>query len=226
MVIAQTPTITENYVKTKNYKTPTTVSILTPTPTQAIQNVTYFDGLGRPIQQVANAQTISNKDLITHIEYDMFGRQMKEYLPYASSQNNMSFVNTNTLKANTIQQYQSMYGDSIAFSEKVLENSPLNRVLKQGAPGNDWSVNGNHSIRFDYQTNAVLDSVKYFTVSVDWILNIGLYDIPTSLTVNDYPNFQLYKTITKDENWVAGLDNTTEEFKDKEGKVILKKDLQ
>lgn len=223
MVIAQTPTITENYVKTKNYKTPTTVSVLTPSPTQALQNVTYFDGLGRPIQQVANAQTISNKDLITHIEYDMFGRQMKEYLPYASSQNNMSFVNSNTLKANTIQQYQSMYGDSIAFSEKVLENSPLNRVLKQGAPGNDWSVNGNHSIRFDYQTNAVLDSVKYFTVSVDWISNIGLYDIPTSLTVNDYPNFQLYKTITKDENWVAGLDNTTEEFKDKEGKVILKR---
>jgi hypothetical protein len=34
----------------------------------------------------------------------------------------------------------------------------------------------------------------------------------------------LYKTITKDENWIATdlNDKTTEEFKDKEGRVVLK----
>ena len=52
MVIGQTTT--QNYVKTKTYKQPTTTSIASPTPEQATQTVTYFDGLGRPIQQNAN----------------------------------------------------------------------------------------------------------------------------------------------------------------------------
>jgi RHS repeat-associated protein len=34
---------------------------------------------------------------------------------------------------------------------------------------------------------------------------------------------ELYKTITKDENWTSGKNNTTEEFKDKEGKIVLKR---
>ena len=60
MVIAQTPTVTENYVRSKTYKVATTTSMPSPTPAQAAQSVTYFDGLGRPIQQIANAQ--SNPD--------------------------------------------------------------------------------------------------------------------------------------------------------------------
>ena len=223
MVIGQTPTQTENYVKSKTYKQATTTSIATPTPAQAIQNITYFDGLGRPIQQNANAQSSTGKDIITHIEYDAFGRQPREYLPFASTQNNMAIVNGNSLKASTILQYQTQYGDSIAFSQKLFENSPLNRVFKQGAPGNDWSVNGNHAIRFEYQTNTVQDSVRYFTVNSSWDSGKGLYEIPTSLSVNTYPNLQLYKTITKNENWVSGNNNTTEEFKDKEGRVVLKR---
>ncbi len=223
MVIGQTPTQTENYVKSKTYKLPTTTSIATPTPAQATQNVTYFDGLGRPIQQIANAQSSSGKDIITHFEYDVFGRQPREYLPFASTQNDLAMVESNSLKASTILQYQTQYGDSIAFSEKLFESSPLNRVLKQGAPGNNWSVNGNHAIRFEYQTNTTQDTIRYFTVNTSWNTSKGLYDIPTALTVNTYDQFQLYKTITKDENWVSGNNNTTEEFKDKEGRVILKR---
>ncbi|MCO6164564.1 hypothetical protein NHF47_17195, partial [Flavobacterium sp. NRK F7] len=38
-----------------------------------------------------------------------------------------------------------------------------------------------------------------------------------------YPANTLYKTITKDENWTSGKNNTTEEFKNKEGQVVLKR---
>jgi RHS repeat-associated protein len=135
----------------------------------------------------------------------------------------MAIVDGTSLKTSTILQYQTQYGDSIAFSQKLFENSPLNRVLKQGAPGNDWSVNGDHAIRFEYQTNTAQDTVRYFTVSASWNTSKGLYETPTSLIVSTYDEFQLYKTITKDENWVSGNNNTTEEFKDKEGRVILKR---
>lgn len=221
MVIGQTTT--QNYVKTKTYKQPTTTSIASPTPEQATQTVTYFDGLGRPIQQNANAQSSSGKDIVTHIEYDAFGRQSMEYLPYVSLQNDMLYISGETLKTNTVQQYITNYNDPVAFSEKLFEASPLNRVLKQGAPGSDWAVNGNHAIAFEYQTNIAQDNVKYFAVSATWDPTKGLYEIPNSLPSNSYDPFLLYKTITKDENWVSGNNNTTEEFKDKEGRVVLKR---
>ncbi|WP_396185644.1 hypothetical protein, partial [Flavobacterium sp.] len=44
----------ENYIKNTNYKIPTATSIANPTITQANQNITYFDGLGRPVQQIAH----------------------------------------------------------------------------------------------------------------------------------------------------------------------------
>ena len=50
-----------------------------------IVNITYYDGLGRPSQQIGNGQSNNGKDIITHIEYDSFGRQAKEYLPYEGS---------------------------------------------------------------------------------------------------------------------------------------------
>jgi hypothetical protein len=73
MVIAQTQT--ENYIKTTTYKTPTAISITTPDITQVNQNITYFDGLGRPVQQIAHQQSGSGKDIVTPMEYDDFGRQ-------------------------------------------------------------------------------------------------------------------------------------------------------
>ena len=59
---SQTPT--QNYIKTTSYKVPTTTSIANPAVTQAAQQVTYFDGLGRTIQQVANQQSGSGKTLL------------------------------------------------------------------------------------------------------------------------------------------------------------------
>ncbi|GAG04801.1 unnamed protein product, partial [marine sediment metagenome] len=49
----------------------------------AIKNITYFDGLGRPMQSIAIKQSaINERDIIAHIDYDEFGRQDKDYLPY------------------------------------------------------------------------------------------------------------------------------------------------
>ena len=230
IVIGQTQS--ENYIKTTVYKVPTTIN---PSPTDAEKaiNVTYFDGLGRPIQQVAHKQSGSGKDIVTPIEYDAFGRQPKDYLPFIPTGAASLDIKTN--------QVQSFYGSnnltltgnpnfettSNPYSEKLFEASPLNRVMEQAAPGNDWSLNNTnkHTIRFDYQTN-VANEVKLFKATADGTnYNTQGYYNP-SLTDNGYydPN-QLYKTITKDENWTtsSGLNNTTEEFKDKEGHVILKR---
>ena len=217
----------QNYIKTKNYKTATTSSLTSPLLAQALESITYYDGLGRTIQQISKGQTPSGKDIIAHVEYDSLGRQTKRYLPFASTQNTMAYMNSETLKANIISQYQSIYGEGNPLSETRFENSPLNRVLEQAAPGDDWAMNNSqkHTIRFDYQTNAA-DEVKLYKATASWSDPKGLYDI--ALTQNGttfYDPNQLYKTITKDENWKTGDGDkhTTQEFKDKEGRVVLKR---
>ena len=221
MVFAQTQT--QNYIKTKTYKVATTASILSPTITQAYQNITYFDGLGRPIQQIAHQQSGSGKDIVTPIEYDGFGRQEKEYLPYVP---NASASLEYKASALTDVFNFTPYTGQNPFSQKQLEASPLNRVFKQAAPGNDWALNSGHEIKLDYQTNTTADAVKLFTVTANWDLYKGLYNIPTSLTPASYSNFQLYKTITYDENTPlpsGEVGGGTQEFKNKEGQVVLKR---
>lgn len=222
MVFAQTQT--ENYIKTKTYKVATTTSILSPTITQANQNVTYFDGLGRPIQQIAHRQSGSGKDIVTPIEYDGFGHQEKDYLPYVPTATaSLNYKTTALIDVGTFYKSTTYENTLNPYSKKEFEASPLNRVIKQAAPGNDWAIGSGHEIKLDYQTNTSADIVKLFSVPAIWDATKGLYDIPTSLTPTDYLDYQLFKTITKNENWISGNDNTAEEFKNKEGQVVLKR---
>jgi RHS repeat-associated protein len=214
-IVGLAQTTTENFIKTTTYKGAGA--------TLPVSQVTYFDGLGRPIQQIANAQSSTGKDIVTHIEYDAFGRQAKEFLPFPGDQNTMLYINAATAQTATTTHYTNLYGDNNPYSEKVFEPSPLNRVLEQAAPGTDWGISSpvKHTIRLDYQTNTATE-VKYHKATATWNAASGLYDISLTPTTN-YAANQLYKTITKDENWTAGSNNTTEEFKNKEGQVVLKR---
>ncbi|MCD0465039.1 DUF6443 domain-containing protein [Flavobacterium sp. ENC] len=224
MVIGQTKT--RNYIKTVTYKTPSSTTIADPTPAQTSQNTTYFDGLGRPVQQIAVQQSATGKDIVTPIEYDGFGRQVKEYLPFASSQTNSGYVDPATLLPDLKVQYQTHYGavNANPYSEKQVEASPLNRVLKQAAPGDDWSLKSGHAIKIDYQTN-VANEVRLFTATAIWKAASGLHEISLE-NAGTYAAGELYKTITYDENTTANPTETsgsTVEFKNKEGQVVLKR---
>ncbi|PJC07274.1 MAG: hypothetical protein CO068_06950, partial [Flavobacteriaceae bacterium CG_4_9_14_0_8_um_filter_34_30] len=89
-------TTTENYIKTTTYKVETATPISNPTASQAVVQINYFDGLGRPKQQIALKQSGNGKDIITHLEYDALGRQTKEYLPYTDGTTSLDY-RTNAL---------------------------------------------------------------------------------------------------------------------------------
>jgi RHS repeat-associated protein len=223
-VVAIGQTSTENYIKTTTYKVATQSAITNPTTAQAAQNVTYFDGLGRPIQQIANAQSGSGKDIVTPIEYDGFGRQVKEYLPYVPS-SPASLEYKPTALADVLN-YSGYVGQN-PFSEKEFEASPLNRVLKQAAPGFDWRKGSGHEIKMEYQTN-VDNEVRLFTFTMSFSDNTYSPSNLSLSTLNGgfYGPGELYKTITYDENSAATpleANGSTVEFKDKEGRVVLKR---
>ena len=98
--------------------------------------------------------------------------------------------------------------------------------VDKAAPGNDWALSGTHTIKMDYLTN-VADEVKYYSVAANeaTMVSNGYYDI--ALTENGFYNSnQLFKSVVKNENWTSGVNNTTEEFKDKLGRVVLKRNYE
>ena len=230
MVVGQTQT--ENYIKNTTYKVAITTSIATPTITQASQNITYFDGLGRPIQQVAHQQSVTAtgtvKDIVTPIEYDAFGRQAKEYLPYVPTTTaSLDYKTTALTDVGTFYNTATYENTLNPFSQKEFEPSPLNRVLKQAASGNDWALGNGHEIKLDYQTNTASE-VKLYTATATWNSTTGVYDIAlgNSIGTTFYNANQLYKTITYDENSVENpieFNGANAEFKNKEGQIILKR---
>ncbi|WP_299119955.1 DUF6443 domain-containing protein [uncultured Tenacibaculum sp.] len=218
----------ENYVFNRTYRKAMTSPSEITSSSDVLESITYFDGLGRTKQSIGIRQGTSGKDIVTHMEYDAFGRQTKEYLPYAATTQNGQ-IRAGDIATATKSYYQANYSEDFAgvslpnvnaYSEKELENSPLNRVLKQAAPGQDWRLGGGHEIKFDYQAN-VDGEVKIFGVATGFANNTYTPSLTGGTAF--YPVGTLYKTITKDENWTSGLDHTTEEFKNKQGQVILKR---
>ncbi|GAA4149493.1 DUF6443 domain-containing protein [Chryseobacterium ginsenosidimutans] len=190
-------TITENYIQTRTYLEPVTSTSSTAKQSQTVQ---YFDGLGRAKQVVNVKATPLDKDLVTTIPYDGFGRQEDSWLPVPMSTLNggiQSSVNGAT---------QAYYNDTRAFTHQNLEKSPLNRVFSKIQPGTIWE---NHAVQFKYETIGTNDHVRKLV----WTDNATNLQVEY---VSDFSLGQLYKNTVIDEDG-----NTTIEFKNGREQVLL-----
>jgi RHS repeat-associated protein len=225
--LVQAQSIDQNYVKSTDYKdgftSPTVGNAISD---QKIETVQYFDGLGRPMQTVGVRQGGNDNDIITHTEYDEFGRQVKEYLPIIRNTNDGNFGVIDTLNDINGYYHTKYTGEwsskyvANPYSRKQLENSPLNRVLKQAAPGEDWKLGKGHEIEFEYSSNTSGTEERYYYVTTTFANNTYT---PTLGGTSYYPVNTLFKTITYSENHTSGKAHSTEEFKDKQGRVVLKR---
>ena len=218
----------ENYILTYSFEkamttfNPATTSTLF--ESDVLEDLTYFDGLGRPMQQLALKASNNRKDIITHFEYDAYGRKEREFLPYEANTGTLGAFRTNAETA-TNSYYLSNYANDLdsadpnPFSQKAFEASPLNRVLKQATPGEDWKLGSGHEIQMEYQTN-LANEVRRFSITFN---NNNTEDPLLSGGNSFYAAGELYKNVTKDENWTSGNDHTTEEFTDKLGRMVLRR---
>ena len=210
---AQTPSSTENYILSVDILEPMTSvpSNLNSIPDAHKKvSIVYFDDLGREKQSILYKGTPDGKDIVTKIKYDGFGRQLEEYLPAPTTQTSGAFIPDPTA-AYTSHYGAAPYNTSVYFSEKELESSPLSRVVKQAAPGEDWQLGSGHEIKFQYHSNSATE-VDLYWMDGSGNLRKGNY---TGIG-NFYPARSLYRTITTDENGHA-----THEYKDKQGRVVL-----
>lgn len=189
----------ENYIRTRR--------MLNEGGTSHVDNIAYYDGLGRPLQTVEKAVrsgATTGKNLATLQEYDAFGRESNSWLPIAATSD---YVAASTFKSSAPGNYGS---DSRPYSQPVYESSPLNRVNRQYGPGSAWST---HPAGTDYMANTTaspLNCINYGVNSSNALANDG-----------NYAAGQLCVTKSIDEDG-----NAVYTFVDKLGQTVLNRQMK
>lgn len=204
-VIPASGTTGQNFIKTITYR-----QALSSVPTGAFKNneiIQYFDGLGRPIQTVSVGASPSGNDIILPEFYDNLGREANKALLYTATKSGdfRSGVSEKTLNTyyGTSSTSPLAVVDTSAYTKIGFENSPLNRVFTQNAPGVDWK---SKPVTYNYLTNSSTDNKVGWTVTGDYTYSSFIYGASS-----------LYITETIDEEG-----NTARLYKDKQDKVVLK----
>ncbi|AZA89210.1 RHS repeat-associated core domain [Chryseobacterium nakagawai] len=199
---------TENYIYTRTYLEPKTQSDAS---AKQIQSVQFFDGLGRAKQIVNIKASPLGRDVVTPILYDVFGRQTRDYLPVpqAGTKSGNIYSQNSVLNNFPVGDPQNLYNNEKPFSEKELENSPLDRIKAQIQTGTAWSAK---PVKFKYEANIDGEVKKYITITT-WSSGTNNFTISQS---GSYGTSQLAKNTITDEDG-----NETVEFKNGQGQTIL-----
>ena len=181
------------YIQTQTYYT----------SSNAVNDNAYYDGLGRPVQQVSVGAAPSGNDIIATTAYDNKGREFKQLQPF-SYNNDGAFAHNAAYKSNTFND------DNFASSVTTFDNSPLDRAVRSYKPGEMYqSDDTQHYVEYNYALN-VADEVQCI-----WVNSAG--DL---LVSGNYAAESLYKNTVTDED---GTQVTI--FTDAEGKTILERRL-
>jgi RHS repeat-associated protein len=168
------------------------------------KSTSYHDGLGRASQNVQIQASSAGMDIITPIVYDSYGRPFRDFLPFANNAiNSGRFRPTATSLQSSY--YTNAYSDSRGYADKTYESSPVNRVLKQGVPGEAWV---GREIQLNEYINTISDDVRVWTLDSNGI----------PIAAGSYPVGAMTKMESIDEDGRKVI-----EFKDKLGRLILKK---
>ncbi|MFA6059606.1 MAG: DUF6443 domain-containing protein [Taibaiella sp.] len=166
----------------------------------------YFDGLGRPLQTVNKRAHFEGYDIVQQHVYDEAGRETYKYLPFAVpeavSTGNICFPAKTRLE----DFYSGTPGEE-PFSKTEFDNSPLNRITKQMAPGHSW-VGSSRGVTNALLFNQLSENVRVWSVPAS--------GLPT--TGSAYSDGDLYVSKTTDEDG-----KTVIEYKNKSGQVVLHK---
>lgn len=196
-VLVNAQTTTENYIRTRTYTKDDASTYL--------EQIQYFDGLGRPVEIIQKGITPLGADLVSLTEYDGIGREEKQWLPIVIAGNAGAYVNPVSITGASPKSYYD--NDTKPYTKILYEASPLNRVTDQYGAGETWH-NNSKRVKTGYGTNNSSSEVMYFYPSNSTqLIKRGYYAVNT-----------LYKTTITDEDG-----NPTIQYKDKLGQVIMKR---
>ena len=155
--------------------------------------VAYYDGLGKPIQGLSNANSSKGIYGVSNIKYDELGRVKHEWLsvPMASS---CCYVSEAELTSNA----STYYKDSKPYVQTLYD--ALDRPVEKYLPGEDWYDKGK-SVRYSYGSNTV-NQVRMFQAPLgsDKLEDKGFYAVGSlsmeKMTDEDGVVIETYKDIS------------------------------
>jgi RHS repeat-associated protein len=176
----------------------------------------YYDGLGRPIQNIALQASPLQRDLIQPLTYDNLGRQVRTYLPYVGKSTDVAGSYRTAAISTDQPGFYNDYTqhliaqDNAPYVQQVFEDNPLQRVLKAGTAGNGFQpVNDQHYKTVGYRANNAGDG------------NILIWNPDGSFTTgNYYATGKLSVTDGTDED-----NRETLSFTDLSGHLVLKRQI-
>ena len=181
-------------------------------PTDQTQTSTqYFDGLGRAEQAVSYQASPTGQDVVVPVAYDALGRPATAHLPYAGGTDGL--FKTNALAAQQAAYGSNTLGDRLAndaspWARKAYDQSPLNQVREQGLPGAAWQPGTGHTLKTATRANEATEVRR-------WVYAYGTRQWSSP---GYYPAGALLVQETRNEH-----DGLTLEYKDREGRVVLRK---
>jgi len=197
------------------------------------QTIQYVDGLGRPDETISVKASPAGKDIVQPVNYDQYGREPANYLPYPDESAAVSgsyrstaitdqasfYNNPASVGAPAVVAIPAINGITPSYAAVNYELSPLDRPIEQGAPGASWQpatsgISGSgHTMATVYDNNTSQEVIQ-------WTMNSngnGAYSQQSGATAY-YTASMLIKTRVSDENG-----NTVIEYKDMKGHVVCKR---
>lgn len=223
----------ENYVKAKTYQFPDVDD--TTDDDQKIITVSYYDGLGRPKQNISVKAGGKSQNIYQFFQYDPLGLQAREHLPYATNSEliggtQFDLMPMNDLRNGIYNFYEApKYDTRIPYSEASYEIAPSPKILEQAAPGENWELDVDsdldNTIKYDYGVNITDDVLSYEAVITDYTTYIPELALRAA---RYYRTEDLSLTIIKDENWepADGNNRTVHTFTNRLGQVVLKRHFE
>jgi len=217
-----------NYIITHDVKQAgiTNPSDSTNLNTHVNTTIEYVDGWGRPVGTVAVKASPGLNSVLQHRNYDDMGREPRKYLPYTKV-GELGYVRPISYD----QAYFYNAGPNVAhtdypFSDTRFEETAMDRVLEQGAPGDHWqlstsiSPNKGHTINWNYDP-----------VRKEALYKVAINNTTGARTLTRLNNTEVYsmdaltRVLMRDENNSSsgGLAGSVLECKNRDGNVVLKR---
>ncbi len=165
-------------------------------------NTTYYDGLYRPVQQVARSASPTSSDMVYVTEYNAYGSVVGEYMPYTVVSSGGYRTQAH---AEQQQFYELLYSGEGPYAavRREYDSSPLQRTTRENMPGSDYSTTYRSS-RYGHDVNGSQEVERWSTGTAGSLVYKGSYAPGT-----------LRKTTTTDAD-----QNAVTLYHDKQGRLV------
>lgn len=170
----------------------------------------YMDGLKRKLESVRKDAGYSSQDLVSIAQYDQYGRQILEHLPYLASTDGSTkgtFRRDVNIAQPAFYSALTQHKEDFFYSQYFPEESPAGRSTKSVLPGRSYGGNANGATLSGRMNNAG-EHVRI------WRIGNSISDVPVSVAEYN-PGTLMVQTSTNAENIMS------HQYTDQAGRVIM-----